>query len=117
MHIVFDEAVELMRSKFLVLELDQFRLVDQQVHTAWCVVENIPLEEMPIADKLREAHEDLIQSYRTQQWHRCATAINGLMGKWNGELDTFYENLAGRIRSLSQQELPDTWTGIIDRAQ
>lgn len=116
MHIVFDEAVELMRSKFLVLELDTFRLTDR-LHTAWCVIENMPLEELPIADKLREAHEDLMHSYRTQQWHRCATAISGLMGRWNGDLDTFYENLAARIQTFSQQELPDGWNGIIDREQ
>jgi hypothetical protein len=115
MHIVFDSAVEELRQRFLVLELDTFR--DRRSHltrTAWCVIENIPLEEMPITEELRQAHEDLMRDYRTRQWQKCLVTLSGLTGRWAGEVDSFYEILAQRIQGLEHQELPETWDGAVE---
>jgi len=116
MHIVFDDALKELGDKFMVLELDTFRDPNHgHVRTAWCVVENIPLEEMCIADNLRQAHQDLMKSYRAQQWERCENAINGLLGRWNRELDSFYEIMSQRIDSLRQQDLPADWDSAVPR--
>jgi hypothetical protein len=116
MHIVFDDALQELGDKFMVLELDTFRdPINGHTRTAWCVVENIPLEEMPVADSLRQAHQDLMQSYREQQWQRCHNAIGGLMGRWNRELDSFYEIMIQRVQSLEQQCLPADWDSAVPR--
>lgn len=116
MHIVFDDAVAELGDKFMLLELDTFRDPrNGTAKTAWCVVENIPLEEMCVADNLRRAHQDLMQSYRDQRWEQCENAIGGLMGRWNCELDSFYEIMAQRIESLRTEILPQDWDGSVPR--
>jgi hypothetical protein len=34
------------------------------------------------------------------------------MGKWNGELDTFYSDLLLRVQDHQQNPPADNWTGI-----
>lgn len=116
MHIIFGKLAEL-EEKYTLLELDTIRIgVDGPVRTAYCVVENIPLEEMPAVDTLTELHESLMQDYRNQNWNKCEAGIGQLKGKWGGELDSFYVELAARIANLKTQTLNDTWSGIIEKS-
>lgn len=116
MYIVFDDAVTELGNKFMLLELDTFRDPrNGTAKTAWCVVENIPLEEMCIADNLRQAHQELMRCYREQRWDQCENAILGLMGRWNSELDSFYEIMAQRVQDLRGQTLPQDWDSAVPR--
>jgi hypothetical protein len=56
-----------------------------------------------------------MQAYRDKNWEYCESAIKGLTGRWNGELDSFYSTLGQRIESLRQQVLDNTWDGIIEK--
>lgn len=114
MHIIFDEAVANLADKFTVLELDTFR-VEGKNKTAWCVVENIPLGDFPTIDAYKKVHSDLMQAYRDKNWEYCESAIKGLTGKWNGELDSFYSTLRDRIENLRQQTLDQTWDGVLEK--
>jgi hypothetical protein len=114
MHIIFDDAVSTLPDKFTILELDTFRVGDK-TQTAWCVVENIPLADFPTVDAYKKVHSDLMQAYRDKNWEYCESAIKGLTGRWNGELDSFYSTLGQRIESLRQQVLDNTWDGIIEK--
>jgi len=38
-----------------------------------------------------------------------------LRGKWNGEIDSFYDDITQRITELKEQTLSPNWTGIIER--
>lgn len=114
MHIIFDEAVANLADKFTVLELDTFR-VEGKNKTAWCVVENIPLGDFPTIDAYKRVHSDLMQAYRDKNWEYCESAIKGLTGKWNGELDSFYSTLRDRIENLRQQTLDHTWDGVLEK--
>ena len=117
MNIILDEAqVKLMKQKHTVLELDTFRLMpSQQTVTAWCVVETIPLMEMALIDNHRRLHQDLMENYRKQNWSFCEQALEHLLGKWNSELDSFYQDIHSRIEKFKSQELGSKWNGIIDR--
>jgi hypothetical protein len=42
-------------------------------------------------------------------------AIQGLTGKWNGELDSFYSNLLQRVENCQTNPPGEEWTGFIDR--
>jgi hypothetical protein len=47
-----------------------------------------------------------------QQWNYCEQAIQGLMGKWGGELDTFYTDLLQRVMNFKENP-PENWDYIL----
>jgi hypothetical protein len=114
MNIIFGEAVKHVPDRYTVLELDTFYIpeVDQHVQT-WAVIEKIPLNEFTTVAAYKTVHEDLIQFYRQRHWTYCEHAIEKLTGRWNGELDTFYEDLYKRVKEYQQCEPDATWTGAI----
>jgi hypothetical protein len=118
MNIIFGmESVTAVEERYTVLELDTFVLrPTNEVITAYCLVDTVPIQEMPVINSLKQQHADLMAEYRKQNWNFCETAIAHLTGKWGGELDSFYTELYQRILALKHQDLPDTWTGYLDRA-
>jgi len=116
MHIIFGDAVKEIPDSFTVLELDTFNLIDKnRTVTAYCVVEKIPLVEFPLLAANKELHSNLIRYYQQQQWDYCEQVITELLGKWNGELDSFYTNLLSRINELRTAKLDEAWKGFVDR--
>jgi hypothetical protein len=116
MHIIFGSTAQEIPNSFTVLELDTFRMVkENRTDTAYCVVEKIPLTELAMLDAYKKIHTDLVQYYRQRQWNYCENAIEGLMGRWNGELDTFYSDLLARVIDFKQNEPPEDWDGTLLR--
>lgn len=99
--------------KYTLLDLDTFSLPDGSLHTACCVVENIPIAELKETESLKELHANLIKNFALRDWNYCEQAIGHLIGKWGGEVDSFYQELTARIQSLKTQDLDDTWSPII----
>ena len=118
MNIIFGmESVKSVEQRYTVLELDTFVLrPTNETVTAYCLVENIPFQEMPAVESLRQQHTNLMNQYRKQNWSQCETDIAYLTGKWGGEVDSFYTELYHRIQGLKHQNLPEDWTGYLDRA-
>jgi hypothetical protein len=116
MHIIFGSAIEEIPNSFTVLELDTFRMVkENRTDTAYCVVEKIPLTEFATLDAYKKIHADLVRYYKQRQWEYCENAIEGLMGRWNGELDTFYTDLLRRVIGYKENEPPADWDGTLLR--
>jgi len=115
MNIIFKENSADIAKKYVVLDLDTFSVPDGSTHTACCVVENIPITELSETENLKALHADLIQSYGQREWSQCEQAIEQLMGKWGGEVDSFYTDLQSRIALLKTMDLPDTWTPVIPK--
>lgn len=113
MNIIFGDAVKEIPDRFIILELDTFRGPNNQLQTAYCMVETIPLLEFATLENYKKIHADLVKYYREQQWDYCEHAIEGLMGHWNGELDTFYTDLLSRVTHLKQNPPADDWDGFI----
>jgi len=117
MHIIFGESVKELGDKFTVLELDTFKFQDTgQKVVSYCVVQNIPLGDFPVVDAYIKVHHDMMRAYREKNWEYVETAIKGLTGKWNGELDSFYQVLYDRVTTLKEQTLDDTWDGTIEKS-
>ena len=113
MYIIFGDAIKEIPDSFTILELDTFRRVSEnEIVTAYCVVEKIALTEFATLDAYRKVHADLIKFYKQRQWNYCEQAIEGLMGKWNGELDSFYTDLLKRVMHYKENEPPEDWDGI-----
>jgi hypothetical protein len=116
MHIIFGSTIEEIPNSFTVLELDTFRMVkENRTDTAYCVVEKIPLTEFTTLDAYKKIHADLVRYYKQRQWEYCENAIEGLMGRWNGELDTFYTDLLRRVMGYKENEPPADWDGTLLR--
>lgn len=115
MNIIFKENLPAVDSKYTILDLDTFRFPDGSVHTACCVIENIPILELAQTDDFKKIHNELIASYAQRNWSFCEQAIEQLTGKWGGELDTFYTDLQARIESLKNLDLDESWTPVITK--
>ena len=113
MNIIFGDAIKEIPDSFTILELDTFRAPNNVLQTAYCVVETIPLSEFATLEDYKKIHVDLMKYYREQQWNYCEHAIEGLMGRWNGELDSFYTNLLSRIMQFRENSPPADWDGFI----
>jgi len=115
MNIIFKTNTAKLDEKYTVLDLDTFSFPDGSQHTACCVVENIPILELPQTASLKDLHANLIKNYGLRDWNYCEQAIEQLMGKWGGELDTFYQDLLGRINLFKTLDLDDSWTPVITK--
>ena len=93
MDIIFHrEIADTLRDRFTVLELETFD-VDGQILETFCIVpaDKIPIVDMPNLEKDVNMHEHLAKSIKQENWKFCVDAIPHLMGKFGGELDSFYE--------------------------
>ena len=115
MNIIFDcPQVEELKQRHTVLELDSFWLPNiEHPVKSWCVVETVPIVEIDTIEHYAALHDQLINHYKQKNWQVCQDAIALLIGRWGGELDSFYRHLNGRIVDLSQQQLPESWDGAI----
>jgi len=115
MHIIFKKNSIGVDDKYTVLDLDTFSLPDGSLHTACCVIENIPIFELGQTESLKALHANLLVEYGKQNWDYCDQAIEHLTGKWGGELDTFYVDLKARIDMYKTLDLGDNWSPIIHK--
>ena len=115
MNIIFKTNIEAVDQKYTVLDLDTFSLPDGSQHTACCVIENIPIDELPATDRLKELHANLIANYGQRNWNYCEQAIEQLQGRWGGDMDSFYTELKMRIDRLKTMNLTDAWSPVIPK--
>jgi hypothetical protein len=110
------ENVEQAQEKYTVLELDTL-LINGAADpvTAFCLIEQVPIDQIAGIDQYRDLHNNLMINYRKRNWKYCEDAIEHLQGKWGGELDTFYADLHKRILSIRDKKLPSDWTGFINK--
>ena len=111
MHIILgDEITAELAEKYIVLELDSFEITGRDgTVSAFCLVENVPLQELPQVEQVRDLHAQMIRNYRTGNWKFCQDALEHLVGRWNGEVDSFYKDLQARLENLRAQPLAQAW--------
>jgi len=114
MNIIFGDSINTIPDHSIVLELDTFRTANSdRTITAYCLVEKMALDEFATMESYKKIHADLIDAYRNQHWNYCEQAIEGLTGKWSGELDTFYLDLLARVKKNRHHGVPEDWTAVI----
>lgn len=116
MHIIMgDQITKELSEKYIILELDSFRVDDKsQPMSAFCLVENVPLNELPQAEEFQDLHAQMIKNYRQGNWKFCQDALEHLVGRWNGEADSFYHTISERIFDLQQKDTnPEQWDPAI----
>lgn len=116
MNIIFGDAVEHVASTHTVLELDTFCLVESgKLVKTYCVIDNLALTEFPQLETNKKIHQQLIEQYQLRNWEFCRSALTTLTGCWNGEMDTFYQHLSGRIDDYAANPPDESWTAVIPR--
>lgn len=104
MQIIFKkEVADQLKDKYTVLELETFNVAmpdgTEESLEAFCVVpaEKIPLTEMAALDTHKTLHSEFVKSYNEKNYKLCNDIAEHLVGKWGGELDSFYEEILSRI--------------------
>ena len=114
MNIILGQSqADLLKDKHLVLELDTITMGNSTPVVAYCVVENIPLDQIAKIEPLTNLHRSLMENYRKRDWSFCQQAIDELVGAFGGQLDTFYTDLLNRVNANAEKEPDESWTGII----
>lgn len=110
------ELVANLTDKYVVLSLDVFKIdgLTDPV-PSFCVIDNMPLAEMAQLDSWQTLHENLIRNYRMRNWNFCEQAIQHLFGKWNGTMDSFYQELLSRVQALQTNDPGPDWSYMIAR--
>jgi len=106
MNILFGKSIsDEVRDRYILLPLDTFYFKDTgNTDVAYCLIENIPILEMMTVEHDVALHNELIEHYKKKDWMFCDHAISKLLGKWNGEVDSFYESLSDRIKEMQAAE-------------
>jgi hypothetical protein len=116
MNIIFgNNEVEQLRDKYIVLELDTITIKSSNPIITYCVIENLPIDEMPRVDNYKKMHAELMENYRKRNWDFCIQAIEKLMGFWGKQIDSFYKILLARVAGYKVTEPDENWTGIIPK--
>ena len=117
MNIMFgDSLTDDIKSRYTVLQLDTFYFSDiEQTRVAYCLIETVPIAEMIRIDKNIELHNNLLRNYVLKNWNYCIDAIEHLKGRWNGELDSFYDSVVSRVTQYRDADPGESWDGIIVR--
>ena len=106
MEIIFGrENAELLRQKYTVLDLETIEK-DGVSLEVFCLIpaEKIGIFELPQLESYVKLHNDFLHGYQTNQYSYCRQAIDHLMGKFGGELDSFYEEI---LRRINESEIVD----------
>ena len=110
------ENIEQAQEKYTVLELDTL-IINGAADpvTAYCLIEQVPIDQISGMDQFRDLHNNLMANYRKRNWKYCEDAIEHLRGQWGGELDSFYIEMSQRVADLKESVLPNDWNGVIDK--
>ena len=102
MEIIFGRAnAEKLREKYTVLDLETVDAGGTPLEV-FCLVtaEKLGLGELPELAQYVKLHEDFLVGYKKEEYAYCRDCIEHLMGKFGGELDSFYQEILGRFEVL-----------------
>lgn len=99
MQLIFGkENAEMLRERYTVLELETV-IKDGVTLDVYCVIsaEQIGITNFPLLENWVKLHNEMLHGYHTNQYNYVRQAIEHLMGKFGGEVDSFYEEIIKRI--------------------
>ena len=101
MQIIFGrQNAESLKDKYTILELETFVVGEKILETYCCIgSDNVNLTEYPTIESSIQNHNKLVQYIKDKNYDACANLIPDLLGKFGGELDSFYEEILKRNKS------------------
>lgn len=98
MQMIFNRTLaEELADRYIVLELEP-HIVQDAVLETFCVVESekIPLTEVTMLDHWKKLHKEFVQANKDKNGKLCQDLAEHLVGKFGGEVDSFYEIVVSR---------------------
>jgi len=77
---------------------------------------NPPHEQKVFWEHDREVHDLMLEYYRKQEWSKASALVEALKGKFDGQMDQYYDLWQERIEEMKNAGLPEDWDGVF-RAQ
>jgi hypothetical protein len=94
--ILGSEPAEKLQENYTVLELESFNKDGKEI-TAYCIVDQVPIMELPLLEHHKKLHLEFLTEYKKGNYTFCVEAASHLRGKFNGDLDSFYDELLTRL--------------------
>ena len=107
MQLIFGrENAEKLREKYTVLDLETLPTEDARTLEVYCLIpaEKMPISELPDLETYITLHNEFLRGYQEQQFNYCRQSAEYLIGKFGGEVDSFYEEIIKRIDSAEAQK-------------
>jgi len=101
MQLIFGkDNAEQLRGRYTVLDLEEIEK-DGVTLEIYCVIpaEKIGIPDLPQIESWIKLHNDFLHGYHTKQYNYCRQALEHLMGKFGGEVDSFYSIILERIEA------------------
>jgi len=108
MQIIFKrEVAETLREKYTVLELETITTATGQSLEAFCVIplESVVLEIATLQESI-DKHQELINALKNDEVDNCIDISRSLLGKFGGEVDSFYQTIIDRCLGTRSTKLP-----------
>lgn len=117
MHIILGkENANDLEGKYTLLELDLIKInKEQPALQAYCVLENLPADDVLRLEEFTKLHKKLMENYCKQNWNFCEQALDHLKGRWGGQVDTFYAEISNRIAKYKEQDPGKDWDYTIHK--
>jgi hypothetical protein len=106
MQLIFGrDNAEKLRDRYTVLELETLEK-DGVSLEVFCLIpgEKIGIPDLPQLEQWIQLHNDFLNGYQTQQYDYCRQCIEHLIGKFGGEVDSFYTIILERIEAADPQK-------------
>ena len=104
MNVVFDKkAISELEKNYTVLPLppqtqtEGEKTVTVEPH-AIIDMEKVPLQEVSTLDQYTNLHKKLVENHIKKDYNFCEQACSHLMGKFKGELDSYYEHVLAEVK-------------------
>ncbi len=104
MNLIFGQSnVDMLRQKYTVLDLDVVMLATpaggSEPMLVGCIIpgDKIPVNELPQLENWIKLHNDMRAGLDREEYNFCKQCIEHLMGKFGGEVDSYYEVVLQRI--------------------
>lgn len=109
MQLIFNrQDAEELREQYTVLELETITK-DGVTLDVFCLVpaDSINLSELAQLDHHVKLHQAFVDAFKIKDFKVCRDLYEHLMGRFGGELDTFYNEIVQRI-VISEQDTTQT---------
>jgi adenylate cyclase len=73
---------------------------------------NPPREQQPFWEHDRDVHIIMLDYYRRQEWKKAIALVETLKGKFDGNMDHYYDLWLERIEEMKAANLAADWDGV-----
>ena len=101
MQVIFGkENAELLREKYTLLELETFEVEGKPLET-YCLIpaEKIAFSDITLLEHHTKLHNVFVDAVKAKNYKLCEDLYEHLIGKFDGELDSFYEEIKKRFNA------------------